>query len=226
MTMARFPQYSLCNAMLIAMQRPHASRVAGFQTWRRLGRHVKKGEQGISILAPIAIQRETDDDEEEEEVIAFKTAFVFDVEQTEGKPLSQSPTAVSNLNYCVEKLKETSRELGIDTGDEMVKSMGFSTLVLEVAHEMLNRTVEEERSAAKETEAEAVLFVVSTAIGIITNRSTSDYTQLYQGDKKLLMESLYRIHAVATDILRGIGAIEAKKKPSTEERPMAVRAAA
>jgi hypothetical protein len=57
-TMARFPQYSLCNAMLIAMQRPHASRVAGFWSWRRLGRHVRRDEKGICILVPIVIERQ------------------------------------------------------------------------------------------------------------------------------------------------------------------------
>lgn len=51
--MARFPKYSFRNAMLIMAQRPDASHVAGFHTWRRLGRCVLKGEKGIGIVAPM-----------------------------------------------------------------------------------------------------------------------------------------------------------------------------
>ena len=50
----RFHRYSLRNVMLIASQKPTATHVAGFHAWRTLGRFVKKGEQGIMILAPIA----------------------------------------------------------------------------------------------------------------------------------------------------------------------------
>jgi hypothetical protein len=55
--MARFHNYSLGNVMAIAMQRPDAVRVAGFHTWRELGRYVKKGEKGIQILAPLVARR-------------------------------------------------------------------------------------------------------------------------------------------------------------------------
>ncbi len=52
-TLSRFYSYSFNNWLLIYTQRPDASRVAGFQTWKSLGRFVKKGERGIRILAPI-----------------------------------------------------------------------------------------------------------------------------------------------------------------------------
>ena len=51
-TMARFHKYSWHNVCLIASQRPTATRVAGFQTWRTMGRFVRKGERGIAIMAP------------------------------------------------------------------------------------------------------------------------------------------------------------------------------
>ena len=57
--MARFHRYSLHNIMLIASQRPDATHVAGFQTWKRLGRYVKKGAKGILILAPVVLRKET-----------------------------------------------------------------------------------------------------------------------------------------------------------------------
>jgi hypothetical protein len=52
-TRSTFRRYSLHNTILIAMQRPEATRVAGYRTWQRLGRQVLRGEKGISILAPV-----------------------------------------------------------------------------------------------------------------------------------------------------------------------------
>lgn len=78
-TMARFHRYSLHNVCLIVTQRPTASRVAGFHTWRTLGRFVRKGEKGIAILAPILKRRREDTEEDESRVIVgFRTAYVFD----------------------------------------------------------------------------------------------------------------------------------------------------
>ena len=59
-TMGRFHRYSLHNVCLIVAQRPSATRVAGFHTWRTIGRFVRKGEKGIAILAPIIRRRGTD----------------------------------------------------------------------------------------------------------------------------------------------------------------------
>ncbi len=63
--MARFHSYSFGNIMAIARQRPDATRVAGFVTWKEMGRFVKKGEKGIQILAPMIGRRRTDDAEQE-----------------------------------------------------------------------------------------------------------------------------------------------------------------
>src|SRR4051812_33922987 len=59
---ARFHEYSFRNCLLIAIQRPDATYVAGFQRWKDLGRFVKKGEKGIAILAPIVRRRKANDD--------------------------------------------------------------------------------------------------------------------------------------------------------------------
>src|SRR5688572_1231548 len=66
--MARFHRYSLHNVCLIVSQRPAASRVAGFHTWRTVGRYVRNGEKGIAILAPI-VRRRRDDDDDKSRVI-------------------------------------------------------------------------------------------------------------------------------------------------------------
>jgi len=87
----RFHRYSLRNVMLIASQKPAATHVAGFHTWHKLGRFVKKGEKGILILAPIvrrknesAEQNETD---ESSTAVGFRAAYVFDISQTDGQEL-------------------------------------------------------------------------------------------------------------------------------------------
>jgi len=93
----RFHRYSWGNTVLIALQRPAATQVAGFHAWHRLGRHVCKGEKGIAILAPITRRfRVTDEETGEESVItgsprAFRIAHVFDIAQTAGADLPSLP---------------------------------------------------------------------------------------------------------------------------------------
>ncbi len=81
--------------MLIYMQCPHASHVAGFNSWKKHKRHVKKGETGIRILAPVIYKKRDDEGKELEtaeeakqrKLVAFKVVSVFDVSQTEGEDL-------------------------------------------------------------------------------------------------------------------------------------------
>lgn len=99
--MSKFHHYSFGNTMLIFMQCPNATHVAGYHDWRRnFGRQVKRGERGITILAPCPYRRR----EEVEETapdgstattiqlvqrVGFRTVTVFDISQTEGKPLPE-----------------------------------------------------------------------------------------------------------------------------------------
>ena len=100
-TMSKFHRYSFGNILLILLQCPGASQVAGYGDWKKnFGRQVKRGERGITILAPCPYRRR----EEVEETapdgstattiqlvqrVGFRTVTVFDVSQTEGKPLSE-----------------------------------------------------------------------------------------------------------------------------------------
>jgi len=89
---SRFHRYSAGNVFLIALQRPDATRVAGYRTWQSLGRQVRKGEHGIRILAPCRYVDAivTDDDGTEHKtygVRGFTTTTVFDVSQTDGDGL-------------------------------------------------------------------------------------------------------------------------------------------
>lgn len=91
--MSKFHNYSLNNTLLIALQRPDASLVCGYQAWKKdHGRQVRKGEKGIKIIAPCKYKvelEEKDDDGNQKiaEYTGFKIATVFDVAQTEGKEL-------------------------------------------------------------------------------------------------------------------------------------------
>lgn len=108
---AKFHNYSFNNQMLIAIQRPDASQVAGYRTWEKLGRHVNKGEHGIRILAPslVHIKSKTEDEAENESKdvteekkektektrMFFRTVSVFDVSQTDGVPLPEIASLLS-----------------------------------------------------------------------------------------------------------------------------------
>lgn len=95
-TQARFRRYSMLNTLAIIIQRSTATRVAGIRTWNELGRRVKRGEKGIAILAPISVRASKHDAgakeaDEEPRVTRFRVVHVFDIEQTEGQPLPQTP---------------------------------------------------------------------------------------------------------------------------------------
>ena len=101
-TFSRFHNYSLNNCLLIALQAPGSTCVAGYVDWqKKFGRQVKKGEKGIKILAPCKYKVEIDDMDDPDadssgtgsekkktiERVGFKIAYVWDVSQTEGREL-------------------------------------------------------------------------------------------------------------------------------------------
>ncbi len=132
-TMSRFHRYSLNNIMLIHAQRPDATLVAGFNKWKNsFGRHVKKGEKGIQILAPTPYKIKQEEqkldpdtklplldengepvtEEKEITIPMFKVVSVFDVSQTDGKPLPQIsstlPGDVAEYEVSLEALRRTA----------------------------------------------------------------------------------------------------------------------
>lgn len=87
---AKFHRYSSNNALLILVQRPNATQVSGYRKWRDLGRQVRRGEEGLQILAPIF--RTVEDEETGEKMrllCSFKVVKVFDVSQTDSIPGAQ-----------------------------------------------------------------------------------------------------------------------------------------
>src|SRR5437764_5823189 len=92
----RFHHYSFGNCLLIALQRPDATHVAGFRRWLELGRHVRKRQKGIAILAPIVGRLKVEDEAGDVQTIvsaprAFCVVYVFDISQTDGDELPEIP---------------------------------------------------------------------------------------------------------------------------------------
>ncbi len=230
---AKFHRYSFQNILLIARQCPQATHVAGFNTWRALGRFVKKGEKGLMILAPLVRKVESADacsTEKDSRIFGFRTVSVFDVSQTDGAPLPTIGVAQGDPGEYFSRLEQLVREQGIaleyspDIAPAKGASFGkkiallpdlapaekFSTLVHELAHEMLHRDARrsETTQSVRETEAEAVAFVVCQATGLQSGSAAQDYIQLYSGDSRLLIESLEYIQKTANQILHSIGAAD------------------
>ena len=132
-TMSRFHSYSVNNTILIHMQRPHASMpAAGFNKWKQFGRHVKKGEKGLTIIAPTPLKKKIEEmrldpdtnapvldpdgniimDEKTVEIPLFKPVKVFTADQTEGKALPSLATDltgnVQQYEAFMEALRRTS----------------------------------------------------------------------------------------------------------------------
>ena len=228
----RFHRYSLRNVMLIASQKPTASHVAGFQVWHKLGRFVKKGQKGILILAPIVRRKnegaKQDETDESSTAVGFRAAYVFDISQTDGQELPTIGSVNGEPREYRKRLAKfaTDQIIVLEYSEDIVPGRGtsaggkitllpgqsaaeeFATLAHELAHEMMHR--DERRSSTsrrvRETEAEAVAFVVCHAIGLETGSASQDYIQLYEGDAKLLTDSLAHIQKTATQILNAIGA--------------------
>ena len=131
--MSRFHRYSVNNTMLIYMQKPDATLVAGYNKWKdQFERHVKKGEHGITIIAPTPYKKKIEEqkldpdtkapildkdgkivtEEKEIEIPMFRPVKVFDVSQTDGKPLPELASSLSgtveNYDVFMEALRRSS----------------------------------------------------------------------------------------------------------------------
>jgi hypothetical protein len=230
--MARFPKYSLNNLMLILSQRPDATRVAGYRTWQQLGRFVTKGAKGILIFAPVVRRRQGGEAENEGDstmkLAGFRGVYVFDQSDTDGSPIAELSKREGDPHEYTERLKQfvIARGVQLEYSDSIRPAQGrcssgkitllpglppaeeFSTLAHEVGHHLLHQTARraETTKCVRETEAEAVAFVVCSAIGLEATRAASQYIFLYNGDKALLAESLSHIQQASTEIISAITA--------------------
>ncbi len=238
-TMSKFHDYSIGNQILIMLQKPDAARVAGFNTWKDTGRWVRKGEKGIAILAPVMPrkqkpeERAQDEAETETEIeprpIFFKVVYVFDVSQTEGKPLPdfEVPALTGEANEeLFSKVKYLVEGQGVEVSfesrpnqDSSIKGIFFGktiwvkpdesraqqlkTLLHEVAHYYSEGVFRIPRRDA-ETIAESAAFVVGAHFGFDTGTRSFPYVALWAQDKKVLEQNLASIRKVAATILESL----------------------
>ena len=199
-TMSRFHKYSVNNTMLIYMQKPDATLVAGFNKWRdQFERNVMKGEKGIKIIAPTPFKKKIEQEkrdpdtnlpmldadgkviieEKEIKIPMFKPVTVFDVSQTDGKPLPQLAADlqgnVQNYEVFMEALRRSSpvpiEIIPIRDGsdgyfsldnqkiairEDMSEVQTVSAVVHEIAHSKLHnqKKIEEPKDAPKYQEVE------------------------------------------------------------------------
>lgn len=246
-TMARFHTYSARNVLLIAAQRPDATHLEGVRSWNELGRSVRPGEKGIFIFAPAVgftnkNENKTEDNgkkspkqkksgetvtnppQQETHLLGFRGVYVFDIAQTGGQELAQSPKQV-DIAEKLEKLLAfaESQQMKIEYSDRIAPAKGtsyrglirllpgmepaeaFPVLMREVASQLLYNV--ERRTfvtrALHQQETKAAAFVVCEALGLESKTAFAD-CQLYYGDARLLTESLEVVHRTAAQILGAI----------------------
>lgn len=222
-TMSKFHNYSFNNTLLIAMQKPDATLVAGYKAWQKnFERHVNKGEKAIRILAPapykikeerdkidpvtqeLLLDKDGNPQKEEVEITipAFQAVSVFDLSQTDGKPIPELTAkellsdveGYQDMIRAVEAISPVPIELEEIAGDSkgyydreakriavqenMSESQTLKTMIHEVAHSKLHsKEVEQDEQMrkdrnTKEVEAESVAYTVCQHFGI----DTSDYS--------------------------------------------------
>jgi hypothetical protein len=179
-------------------------------------------QAGSSFLAPLIGKKKSEEDSESEEkrLFGFRAAYVFDVSQTDGDPLPEFATVQGDPTEHTARLRAFVSEQGIalDYSDDIRPALGvsrggaitlpcglspaqeFNTLAHELAHEKLHRRDRRVQTTKtiRETEAEAVAFVVCHAIGVDTNTASSDYISLYDRSRHTLTASLDFIQSTAT----------------------------
>lgn len=169
--MSQFRRYSWQNALVIQAQRPSATEVAGIHTWHDVGRAVKEGEKGITVLAPIASEaeltcRQAPPTQHSLQRSSFRAAYVFDVSQTEGKPLPELARPALDSKERGEKVK----------------------LLLTERHINPNYV-------------EAVAYVVARGLGLDAKGVSVDLAPYRNADKRALAQSLAVIQKTSAQIL-------------------------
>jgi len=221
-SVSSFHNYSFGNQLLICLQSPEATRVAGFHTWKSLKRTVKKGEHGICILAPLVRKAKSDEDEtEQSHTYGFRGVFVFDIAQTEGADLPELITnAVEGGESLLPLLESAVKGLNISLnysaipGDAQGYSKGGAieieetldtparcgVIAHELAHELLHKTNRRETTTQqRELEAESVAYAVLTHFGL--KPQSQFYLATYDVTAEMLTASLQTISATAKQII-------------------------
>lgn len=222
---SRFHKYSVHNQILIFLQCPNATFVAGYRKWQDMGYQVAKGAKGIRILAPRPYQVTDNETQEIKERISFASVSVFDVSQlvnTKENPLPLFFTPLAdNQQELSPRLMQVMQEDNIQVGEEETGlAQGYSskghvgvragldstnrvlTLIHEYAPELLHWDSEgkQQEKRVKECHAEAVSYVVAHHFGI-HNPFSSDYLQHWGNTPKDLHAELEVVRRIAVYII-------------------------
>lgn len=228
----KFHAYSMRNVWLIYTQCPTATYVAGYHRWLQLGRHVKKGETGISILAPMTCKAKGDNGDEAKYVFAFKSTTVFDLSQTQGQEIPELPVPqlleldTENIRHTINTLEHYARSqditiikttfsntaLGsfhyrsktIKLRDDLPPLQQLKTTIHEVAHALMHKKGDEKPRHVKELEAESAAFLTCDALGLDTSSYSFAYISTWADDPDEILPAAERACKVADEILAAI----------------------
>jgi hypothetical protein len=227
-TASRFHGYSFGNAILVMLQRPDATRVAGFQTWKSLGRFVKKGEKGIRIMVPYKAKIEQEDDDPLYVVRGFGVGYVWDVSQTEGTPLPEPPAMKdpagehADAGRITLQLTRFATESGVTivrdfTGNQRgywhparreigirADLTGISeakTTCHEVAHFLAEHRVMVDRADAEDV-AESAAYVTLMHHGIDTSEYSFGYVAGWAKDMAVFRRNLSEVQKISHQMIQ------------------------
>lgn len=228
---SQFWKYSIANQILIQTQKPDATRVAAFGTWKKLGYQVRKGEKGIAIWVPLLTKVQDEQTGEEVELCTgFKVGYVFDVSQLadlEEKPLpslwkplpDDVGEVVAEVEACITHDGGTVKQGTLPPGTQglcrpdgtiiIKQGLDSRNRLFVTCHEWAHLLAHTGKGQAekpknlREWEAESASFVVATSLGI-EHPWASDYLAAYHCTSETLKASLSAIQGIVRHMLRAI----------------------
>ena len=224
------------------------TRVAGYRAWQKLNRHVRGGERGLAILAPLTRKVDTEEGEEERRLFGFKAVHVFDISQTDGEPLPEiRPVLVegdlpTEWGVVTSLIADAGFSLEVTESDRLAEANGltdyerrqvvvraslpgaqrFKTAVHELAHIRLHEPTSQGRPNCRgvvEVEAESVSFMVCASLGVDSAGYSLPYVAGWSGG------DLDKVASTADRVIRCAHAIidELETVRELQERPPPVQ---
>ena len=224
---SKFYRYSPSNVLLIMSQYPDASMIAGYRSWQRMNRFVRKGEKSIRILAPLIRK---DKETQEPKVFGYRAVPVFDVKQTDGQeiPTFEVPRLTSNDGEGLyDRMRQVSWDEGLlvqRSGDmflHRMEAMGYYApdqkkiavrpdiaqlqATKTLAHELGHHFGEHKTSGPDtETQAEGVSYVVLKHFGLDSGERSFPYVATWAKDKNVLKANLGYIGEISKRLIMKI----------------------
>lgn len=226
-------KYSISNAILIKLQRPNATVLAGYKRWLQLGFHVRQGEKGIRIRAPwLKKQIDPQTGEVRQRLVGYFVTCVWDITQTVEYPQKQPPTIYGAVpgdwHDLYEHLKTWTLAKGVIVTEEpmphgihgmaqadkitinerLSPSDKFLTCLHEWAHVAMEhyRRHDELSRSQRELMAESVSFLLARLYGL-DNPFSRDYILHWNGTVEMLHDSMTEIHRAVKSIADSLGII-------------------